>query len=66
MVRLQSEVFVLGARRLDLKPSESDFHFSIDVCGITCSKAVSPLVEHRFVEIMVEPCKWTPITPVFP
>lgn len=44
---------------LDLKSSDSDFHFCIDVCGITRSKAVSRLVEHRFVEITVDPV-WMP------
>jgi hypothetical protein len=41
---------------LDNKPSDSDFHFSADVRGMSRSKVAKALLqEHRFTEITVDP-----------
>jgi hypothetical protein len=54
-----SHILGLQVYTLDLKPSESDYHFSVDVCGIARSKVVPVLLDHRFVEITVDPV-WMP------
>ena len=49
------EIGALQVYTLDLEASESQFHFSGSLCGISHSTVTPKFLEHRFVEITVDP-----------